>query len=61
VKLSTGKTVTADDACLTRSIAAPDSQIVSGYTPGVMSSRVAPQRLTGPRIRALVANMTTLK
>ena len=61
VKLSTGRTVIADDAYLTRSIAAPDSQIVSGYTPGVMSSRVTPQRLTGPQIRALVAYIDSLK
>jgi cytochrome c551/c552 len=61
VKLSTGKTVTADDAYLTRSIAAPDSQIVSGYAPGVMSSRVTPQRLTSAQIVALVAYIKTLK
>jgi hypothetical protein len=61
VKLSTGKTVTADDAYLTRSIAAPDSQIVSGYAPGVMSSRVTPQRLTSAQIAGLVAYVKTLK
>src|SRR5262249_47303575 len=61
VKLADGSTVTADDAYITESIAAPDSQIVSGYAPGVMSSRVTPQRLTNAQIHALVAYIKTLK
>ena len=38
VKLADGRTVTADDAFLLRSILDPDAEIVSGYRPGVMSA-----------------------
>lgn len=41
VKLTSGKTVTADDAYLVRSIVDPDAEIVSGYKPGIMSAAVA--------------------
>src|SRR5262249_12023796 len=61
VRLATGAVVKAADAYLTASIASPDSQIVSGYSPGLMSARVAPQGLTGPQIAALVAYLKTLR
>jgi cytochrome c551/c552 len=61
VKLADGTTVTADRAYLIRSIAAPDAQIVVGYSPGLMSSRVLPQRLTGAQIAALATYLETLK
>jgi hypothetical protein len=61
VTLADGTTVTADRAYLIRSIAAPDSQIVQGYQPGVMSSRVLPQRLTRAEIAALATYLETLK
>jgi mono/diheme cytochrome c family protein len=61
VKLANGTTVTADHAYLIRSIAAPDAQIVAGYSPGLMSSRVLPQRLTRVQVAALGAYLETLK
>jgi len=41
VTLTNGSTVTADDAYLSRSITAPDAQIVKGYQSGIMSAAVA--------------------
>jgi cytochrome c2 len=38
VALSTGKSVTADDAYLARSITDPDAEVVKGYRPGIMSA-----------------------
>ena len=61
VELADGTTVTADRAYLIRSIAAPDSQIVKGFQPGLMSSRVDPQHLTRAEIAALATYLETLK
>jgi mono/diheme cytochrome c family protein len=61
VKLADGTTVTADRAYLIRSIAAPDSQIVAGYQPGLMSARVLPQRLTRAQVAALATYLETLR
>jgi mono/diheme cytochrome c family protein len=57
VTLTTGQTVTADDAYLEHSIADPDAQIVKGYRAGVMPAAIASYNLTGKpaEIRALVA------
>lgn len=38
VELTTGKSVTADDAYLARSITDPDAEVVKGYRPGIMSA-----------------------
>jgi cytochrome c2 len=61
VKLADGTTVTADDAYLTESIAAPDRKIVNGFPSGLMSSRIAHQGITAAQIHALVAYIKTLK
>ena len=57
VKLTSGKTVTADDAYLVRSIVDPDAEIVSGYKPGIMSAAVAGFGLAAKPddVKALVA------
>lgn len=63
VSLSTGQTVTADDAYLEQSIADPDAQIVKGYRSGVMSAAISSYDLaTKPAdIRALVAFIKSQK
>jgi mono/diheme cytochrome c family protein len=63
VVLSSGQTVTADDAYLEQSIANPDAQIVKGYRAGVMSAAVAGYNLTGKPddIRGLVAFVKSQK
>jgi len=55
--LTTGESVTADDAYLQRSIADPDAQIVKGYRQGIMTPAVAGLGLSAKPddIRALVA------
>jgi cytochrome c oxidase subunit 2 len=60
VKLTNGKTVTADDAYLIRSITKPDSQIVSGFKPGVMSTTIAPGSISAEQARSLIAFIKTL-
>jgi cytochrome c2 len=57
VVLSDGRTVTADDAYLARSITTPDAEIVKGYQKGIMSAAVASFGLNGkPQdVDALVA------
>jgi mono/diheme cytochrome c family protein len=61
--LTTGQTVTADDAYLERSIADPDGQIVKGYHQGIMAPAVAGLRLSAKPddIRALVAFIKSQK
>lgn len=63
VTLSTGQTVTADDAYLEQSIADPDAQIVKGYRSGVMSAAISSYGLAGKPadIRALVAFVKSQK
>ena len=61
VALTDGRTVTADQAYLTRSIAAPDSDVVAGYPGGVMAAIVDQEGLTRAQIDALVAYIETLK
>jgi mono/diheme cytochrome c family protein len=57
VVLTTGETVTADDAYLARSIDDPDAQITKGYAPGIMSSAISSFGLARKPadVRALVA------
>ena len=61
--LTTGQTVTADDAYLERSIADPDAQIVKGYHQGIMAPAVAGFGLSAKPddIRALVAFIKSQK
>lgn len=61
--LTTGETVTADDAYLERSIAEPDAQIVKGYHQGIMAPAVAGFGLNAKpdEIRALVAFIKSQK
>jgi mono/diheme cytochrome c family protein len=61
--LTTGETVTADDAYLERSIADPDAQIVKGYHPGIMAPAIAGFGLDAKPddIRALVAFIESQK
>jgi cytochrome c oxidase subunit 2 len=57
VVLADGRTVTADDAYLERSITDADAEIVKGYRKGLMSAAVAGFGLSGKPddVRALVA------
>jgi cytochrome c2 len=55
VQLSTGQTVTADDAYLLESILDPDKQIVKGFSKGVMSATIAPGSVPEAKAKALVA------
>jgi cytochrome c551/c552 len=57
VTLSSGQTITADDAYLEQSIANPDAQIVKGYRAGVMPAAISSFDLASKpdNIRALVA------
>jgi len=63
VTLTSGQTITADDAYLQQSIANPDAQIVKGYRAGVMSTAIAGYTLAGKPndIRALVAYIKSQK
>jgi cytochrome c2 len=55
VQLSTGHTVTADDAYLLESIRDPDKQIVKGFPKGVMSATIRPGSVPEAKAKALVA------
>jgi mono/diheme cytochrome c family protein len=61
--LTSGKTVTADDAYLARSIADPDAEIVKGYTAGLMAPAIASFNLDQKPddIRALIAFIKSQK
>jgi mono/diheme cytochrome c family protein len=61
--LTTGQSVTADDAYLTRSITDPDAQVVKGYRAGVMPAAVASLNLAAKPddIQALVAFIKSQK
>jgi mono/diheme cytochrome c family protein len=63
VTLTSGKTVTADDAYLERSIADADAEVVKGYRAGVMSAAIGSSDLTAKPddIRALVAFIKSRK
>jgi cytochrome c oxidase subunit 2 len=55
VKLTTGQTVTADEAYLIEAIIDPDKQIVAGYRPKVMSLTIKPHSVSQADAKALVA------
>lgn len=57
VKLSDGRTVTADEAYLTESVADPNAKIVNGFPSGVMPKF----NLTADQIKAIVSYIETLK
>jgi mono/diheme cytochrome c family protein len=61
--LTSGKTVSADDAYLARSIADPDAEIVKGYTAGLMAPAIASFNLDQKPddIRALIAFIKSQK
>lgn len=61
--LTTGETVTVDDAYLERSITDPDAQVVKGYHQGIMAPAVAGLGLSAKpdELRALVAFIKSLK
>ncbi|MGH2971596.1 MAG: c-type cytochrome [Gaiellaceae bacterium] len=63
VTLTSGQSVTADDAYLEQSIASPDAQIVKGYRSGVMAAAISSYDLTAKPddIRALVAFIKSQK
>lgn len=62
VKLSGGKSITADDAYLARSITDPNADVVDGYRPGIMSAAVAGFDLAAKPedVKALVAYIKSL-
>lgn len=59
VKLTTGQTVVANDAYLMWSITSPDSQIVDGYSSGVMTTAIG--NISDSQAKAIVAYIKTLK
>ena len=61
VELTNGKTVTADDAYLLEAIEDPDSEIVKGYQPGIMTSVIKPHQVAESDARDLIAYIKTLK
>jgi mono/diheme cytochrome c family protein len=63
VTLTSGQTVTADDAYLERSIADADAEIVKGYRAGVMSAAIGSYNLAAKPddIRAVVAYIKSRK
>ena len=63
VTLTSGETITSDDAYLAESIVSPDKKIVKGYGAGIMSAAIAGQDLAGnpDDVRALVAFVKSQK
>ena len=64
VTLTTGETVTADDAYLRESILQPDAKIVEGYATGTMAATVASQMdqiQQGNNVDALVEYIKSLQ
>jgi mono/diheme cytochrome c family protein len=61
VKLSTGQTVTADDAYLLESILDPDKQIVMGFKKGIMSAAIPPGSVPVAKGKALIAFIKSKK
>jgi cytochrome c2 len=61
VKLTTGKSVKADDAYLLSSIEDPDKQIVAGYQKGVMSSSIQKGSIAAADAHKLVAYIDSLR
>ena len=61
VPLTTGQTVVADNAYLTRSIDNPDAQIVRGFQPGIMSATIRPGSINATDTASLVAYIQSLR
>jgi cytochrome c oxidase subunit 2 len=61
VKLSTGQTVTADDAYLLQSIMDPDAKIVQGFPKGIMSATIRPHSVSQADAKALIAFIKSKK
>ena len=61
VKLTNGRTVTADDAYLIESILDPDKQIVKGFQKGIMSTVIKPHSVPLAKAKALVAFIRSKK
>lgn len=59
VQLSTGQTVTADDAYLLESIQDPDAKISKGFPKGVMSATIRPGSVSEAKAKQLVAFIKT--
>lgn len=60
-KLDEGTTLTADDAYLLESILDPDTKIVAGFQPGVMTAVIEPGQVSREDALALVAFIKSLK
>jgi mono/diheme cytochrome c family protein len=61
VQLSTGQTVTADDAYLLQSIEDPDAKISKGFPKGVMSATIRPGSVPEEKAKQLVAFIKSKK
>jgi cytochrome c oxidase subunit II len=61
VQLSTGQTVTADEAYLLQSIEDPDAKIVKGFPKGVMSATIRPGSVPESKAKQLVAFIKSKK
>jgi mono/diheme cytochrome c family protein len=61
VQLSTGQTVTADEAYLLQSIEDPDAKIVKGFPKGVMSATIPPGSVSTAKAKQLVAFIKSKK
>jgi mono/diheme cytochrome c family protein len=61
VTLSTGQTVTADDAYLLQSIEDPDAKIVKGFPKGVMSATIRPGSVPEAKAKQLIAFIKSKK
>lgn len=59
VILSTGQTVTANDAYLLQSIEDPDAKIVKGFPKGVMSATIRPGSVPQAKAKQLIAFIKT--
>jgi cytochrome c oxidase subunit 2 len=59
VRLTTGKSVKADDPYLIWAIEQPDAQIVSGYSSGIMTTAIG--NISLPQAKALVAYIKSVK
>lgn len=61
VQLTSGQTVTADDAYLTKKIENANATTVQGYSPGVMATAIRPGSVLPADVKALVAYIQSLK
>lgn len=61
VQLEDGRSLTADDAYLTRAIADPDAEIAEGYSKGIMSASVDPGEFSEEEIAQMVAYIKSVR